>query len=95
MGHEAYLFANGWMVGMMLRLRNRKPWLVPMGLRLLRIKWIVRYSVLIQGVDCVCVCLTLSVSDADAVRNTIASVVNEFGKLDVFIANAGKCYIKV
>lgn len=29
------------------------------------------------------------VSDADAVRSTLANVVRDFGKLDVFIANAG------
>lgn len=30
------------------------------------------------------------VSDSDQVRSTIAKVVEDFGKIDVFVANAGK-----
>lgn len=34
--------------------------------------------------------LILSVSDADAVQQAIADVAKDFGKIDVFIANAGR-----
>lgn len=33
--------------------------------------------------------LTVTVSDPEAVQKTIANVVNDFGRIDVFIANAG------
>lgn len=34
--------------------------------------------------------LIISVSDADAVQQAIADVAKDFGKIDVFIANAGR-----
>lgn len=34
--------------------------------------------------------LTSPVSDADAVQQAIADVAKDFGKVDVFIANAGR-----
>lgn len=32
----------------------------------------------------------LAVSDSEEVRNTIADVVRDFGRIDVFVANAGE-----
>lgn len=59
-----------------------------MALRLLRTRLMVSYSKSL-GVQM----LTIQVSDADQVQKGIADVVKDFGKVDVFVANAGESSI--
>ena len=51
-----------------------------------------RLMVALLNVACLKRCKTnsLIVSDAEQVQKTIAEVVKEFGRIDVFVANAGE-----
>lgn len=70
----------------MLLLQRQRPWRKSTVLRLLRIRLMVRTK---TETARDCKKLTVIVSDPEAVQQTIANVVKDFGRIDVFIANAG------
>lgn len=72
---------------MMVRRDMRKRWGKRMALRLLHTRLMVSYYELLD-VEM----LTIQVSNADQVQKRIADVVKDFGKVDVFVANAGESF---